>query len=134
MMANTTTIGNKMKITKRQLKRIIKEERAKILKEQARSRESKEGELLGNLAGIIGDLEVIKKELFGLVDPDGEDMGSVYGEELEATIDELDRWSSALNDHFESMDPGGEGRTPTEEESGIPDSQRSVIHNRRPDW
>ena len=123
-----------MKITKRQLKRIIKEERAKILKEQARSRESKEGELLGNLAGIIGDLEVIKKELFGLVDPDGEDMGSVYGEELEATIDELDRWSSALNDHFESMDPGGEGRTPTEEESGIPDSQRSVIHNRRPDW
>ena len=26
------------------------------------------------------------------------------------------------------------GRTPTEAESGIPDSQRSVIHNRRPDW
>tara|TARA_B100000700_G_scaffold60518_1_gene66175 strand:- start:1182 stop:1553 length:372 start_codon:yes stop_codon:yes gene_type:complete len=123
-----------MKITKRQLKRIIKEERAKIFKEQARSRESKEGELLGNLAGIIGDLKVIKKELFGLVDPDGEDMGSVYGEELEATIDELDGWMGELNDHFESMDPGGEGRTPTEEESGIPDSQRSVIHNRRPDW
>ena len=54
--------------------------------------------------------------------------------ELEATIDELDGWMGELNDHFESMDPGGEGRTPTEEESGIPDSQRSVIHNRRPDW
>ena len=26
------------------------------------------------------------------------------------------------------------GRTPTEAESGIPDSKRSVIHNRRPDW
>ena len=123
-----------MKITKRQLKRIIKEERLKILKEQSRSRESIEGELLGSLAGIIGDLKVIKKELFGLVDPDGEDMGSVYGEELEATIGELDEWMGELNTHFESMDSGSEGRTPTEEESGIPDSQRSVIHNRRPDW
>lgn len=33
MMANTTTIGNKMKITKRQLRRIIKEEKQKILRE-----------------------------------------------------------------------------------------------------
>lgn len=123
-----------MKITKRQLKRIIKEERNKILKEQARSREAKEGELLGDLMSMIGDLKVIKKELFGLTDADGEDMGSVYGEELEATIDELDAWMSELNTHFESMDADPNGRTPTEEESGIPDSQRSVIHNRRPDW
>lgn len=94
-----------MKITKRQLKRIIKEERAKILKEQFQSREAKEGQLLGSLMSMIGDLKVIKKELFGLVDPAGEDMGSVYGEELEATIDELDEWMSQLIEHFESMDP-----------------------------
>ncbi len=130
-----------MKITKRQLKRIIKEERAKLIREN-QSRESKEGELLGKLAGIIGDLKTVKKELFGLVDPDGEDMGSVYGEELEATIDELDEWMGELNGHFESMDQlldllddsQTSGRTPTEAESGIPDSQRSVVHNRRPDW
>ena len=30
--------------------------------------------------------------------------------------------------------PSKNYRTPTEEESGIPDSKRSVIHNRRPDW
>ena len=125
-----------MRITKRQLKRIIKEERSKILKEQSQSREATEGKLLGNLMSIIGDLKTIKKELFGLVDPDGEDMGSVYGEELEATIDELDEWMSELNSHFESMDSPASGRTrtPTEEESGIPDIQRSVVHNRRPDW
>lgn len=122
-----------MRITKRQLKRIIKEERAKLIREN-QSREATEGKLLGNLMSIIGDLKTIKKELFGLVDPDGEDMGSVYGEELEATIDELDEWMSELNTHFESMDSPASGRTPTEEESGIPDSQRSVVHNRRPDW
>lgn len=33
MMANTTTIGNKMKITKRQLRRIIKEEKARLMNE-----------------------------------------------------------------------------------------------------
>jgi hypothetical protein len=32
-MANTTTIGNKMKITKRQLRRIIKEEKARLMNE-----------------------------------------------------------------------------------------------------
>ena len=93
-----------MRITKRQLKRIIKEERTKLIREY-QSREATEGKLLGNLMSIIGDLKTIKKELFGLVDPDGEDMGSVYGEELEATIDELDEWMSELNTHFESMDP-----------------------------
>ena len=124
-----------MKITKRQLKQIIKEERAKLVRE-SQSRESKEGELLGTLAGVIGDLKLIKKELFGLVDPDGEQMGAVYGEELEATIIELDEWMGELNTHFESMDSSASGRTrtPTEEESGVPDSSRSVIHNRRPDW
>ena len=124
-----------MKITKRQLKRIIKEERAKLVREN-QSRESVEGNLIGELAGLLADLQGIKHELFGLVDPDGQDMGSVYGEELEATILEIEEWADKLEAHFESMDPPApnSGRTPTEEESGIPDSKRSVIHNRRPDW
>jgi len=122
-----------MKITKRQLRRIIKEERAKLIRE-SESRASTEGKLIGELAGLLADLQGIKHELFGLVDPDGEDMGSVYGEELEATILEIEGWADKLEAHFESMDPPASGRTPTEEESGIPDNQRSVIHNRRPDW
>ena len=122
-----------MKITKRQLKRIIKEERAKLVREN-QSRESIEGNLIGELAGLLADLQGIKHELFGLVDPDGQDMGSVYGEELEATILEIEEWADKLEAHFESMDPPASGRTPTEKESGIPDSKRSVIHNRRPDW
>ena len=104
-MANTTTEDNRMKITKRQLKRIIKEERAKILKEQARSRISVEGQLIGDLAGLLADLQGVKKELYGLTDPDGADMGSVYGDELEATILELEEWADQLEAHFESMDP-----------------------------
>ena len=35
---------------------------------------------------------------------------------------------------FKKKTPSKNYRTPTEEESGVPDSQRSVIHNRRPDW
>ncbi len=122
-----------MRITKRQLKRIIKEERAKLIREN-QSREATEGKLLGELMGLIGDLTNIEKELYGLVDPEGADMGSVYGEELNATIDELDALLEKLTNHFDSLDAPDSGRTPTEEESGIPDSQRSVVHNRRPDW
>jgi len=93
-----------MRITKRQLKRIIKEERAKLVKEY-QSREATEGKLLGELAGLLADLQGVKKELYGLVDPDGADMGSVYGDELEATILELEDWADKLEVHFESMDP-----------------------------
>ena len=120
-----------MKITKRQLRRIIKEEKARILSEQ--SRESVEGKLLGNFSSLIKDLKGQIFELSGLTDADGVDMGTVYGEELDATVEELLNWQDELTKHFESMDANGR-RTPTEDESGIPDSKRSVIHNRRPDW
>ena len=124
-----------MKITKRQLRRIIKEEKARILSEQ--SRESVEGKLLGSFSSLIKDLQDQIFELSGLTDDDGVDMGTVYGEELDATVEELLDWQGELTKHFESMDPENQGvrtRTPTEEESGIPDSQRSVVQNRRPDW
>jgi len=122
-----------MRITKKQLKRIIKEERTKLIREN-QSREATEGKLLGEFMSLIGDLTNIEKELYGLADPEGADMGSVYGEELNATIDELDALLEKLTNHFDSLDSSTSGRTPAEEESGIPDNQRSVIHNRRPDW
>ena len=108
-----------MRITKKQLKRIIKEERTRLLKEEQRgltkeaSTVSQEGELLGGLMTIINDLAVVEKELYGLVDQDRVDMGSVYGEELNVIIDELDAWREKLNSYFESFDdlagrnPGG---------------------------
>jgi hypothetical protein len=103
-----------MRITKRQLKRIIKEERAKLIREN-QSREATEGKLLGELMGLIGDLTNIEKELYGLVDPEGADMGSVYGEELNATIDELDALLEKLTNHFDSLDLGsGQGNSVTD--------------------
>ena len=94
-----------MKITKSQLKRIIKEEKQKLLKEASQDRITVEGKLLGNLMALIGDLMTVEKELYGLSDDEGADMGSVYGEELNGAIDALDAWREKLTIHFESMDP-----------------------------
>ena len=99
-----------MKISKRQLKRIIKEEKAKLLRE---GRVGDEGTLLGVLLGVIKDLETISHELPGLTDPDGADMGFVYSEELDATIEDLYTFKKELDVLFESYDdlagrnPGG---------------------------
>ena len=56
-----------MKITKRQLKRIIKEEKARILSEQ--SREAKEGALLADFNMVVTSIEEIAAGMYGLVDP-----------------------------------------------------------------
>jgi len=107
-----------MRITKRQLKRIIKEETTRL-----HSREGLvggEGELLGELMTIIQDLRTIEKELYGLVEPGPTgggggraNMGDVYGEELDAVIEEVENFKEKLNTHFELYDdlagrnPGG---------------------------
>ena len=52
-------------------------------------------------------------ELYGLVDDNGAEMGSVYGEELNATIEEIENFREKLSTHFEVYDdlagrnPGG---------------------------
>jgi len=94
-----------MKITKRQLKRIIKEEVTKL-----HSREGSvgaEGELLGELMTIVRDLRIIEKELYGLVepgqrrpDPGAPQMGDVYGDELNAVIEEVENFREKLDTHF----------------------------------
>ena len=120
-----------MKITKRHLRRIIKEEKARLLSEQ--SREAKEGRLLGDLASITSSIQEISDGLYGLEDPGdpGAPAGDDMAQDLEMQIERLNELFGILEAHFESMDSS---RTPTEAESGIPDSERSVIHNRRPDW
>ena len=122
--------GNAMKITKRQLKQIIKEEKAKLFEQ---SREAKEGGLMADLDAIASAIEEIAEGMYGLVDP-GEPRGAAGDEmasDLEMQVERLNDLYKKMVAHFESSDSG---RTPTEEESGIPDSKRSVIHNRRPDW
>ena len=94
-----------MKITKRQLKRIIKEEKTKILME--RTRASREGDLQREMADIMRALHEISTGMYGLVDPNAP--GDTYGDELAndlgmqvARLNDLYR---ALQRHFESMDP-----------------------------
>jgi len=96
-----------MKITKRQLRRIIKEEKARIIAEQRDDR-----------AFLIA-MKTIMKQLQLLPPATRIQSAETLIGNLESVVDQA---------KFEST------RTPTEEESGIPDSKRSVVHNRRPDW
>jgi hypothetical protein len=107
-----------MKISKRQLRRIIKEE---TVRQQSREGlVGAEGALLGELMTIISDLMTIEKELYGLVepgqhrpDPGAPQMGDVYGDELNAVIEEVENFREKLDAHFELYDdlagrnPGG---------------------------
>jgi hypothetical protein len=95
-----------MRITKRQLRRIIKEERRKLLKEAPRDRIVQEADLLGDLNSIASSIEEVEKGMYGLVDPLGEDPGG--GDELAADlnlqIERLNEFYRNLNAYFESMD------------------------------
>ena len=97
-----------MKITKRQLKRIIKEEKAKILNE------STDVVLLSAFDQAISRVEAVEKELYGLVNPDEpkgtEPMGDDLGGSLAIAIQELNQAYKALELHFDDeagRHPGG---------------------------
>ena len=96
-----------MKITKKQLKRIIREERKKIIKEQApRDRVAVEGELLGELNDILQNIEETANELYGLVDPGdpGIPAGDQMGDAIALQIERANSLYEKLVAHFESMD------------------------------
>ena len=93
-----------MKITKRQLRRIIKEERARILSEQ--SREAKEGALLADLNMVVTSIEEIAAGMYGLVDP-GEPGGAAGDEmasDLEMQVERMNDIYRRIEAHFQSMD------------------------------
>ena len=116
-----------MRITKRQLRRTIREERARILSEQAPS-----GAGIFN-SDYIHDL--LLEEIKNYSDETGqvtEDEWQSIREAVDKALDKLE--GSVINQGGIGGVPPRTHRTPTEEESGIPDSQRSVIHNRRPNW
>jgi hypothetical protein len=99
---------SKMKITKRQLRRIIKEEKKNILNE------AEQHVLLSAWDQAIGKVEAVEKELYGLEDPHsiGEmtPFGDVLGKQLAAAITELNQAYGALELHFDDesgRNPGG---------------------------
>ena len=139
-----------MKITKRQLRRIIKEEKARLLSEsrhgtglgigfsnfrsnsrpdftrafgkgayvagleydeatvnEAPSRVVREAALLVDMSTILGDIEGVAKELYGLVDPQDPDVdfGDMLGRNLEELIEKAYDLHGQMEAHFEAMDP-----------------------------
>ena len=87
-----------MKITKRQLKRIIKEEKTKILME--RTRASREGDLQREMADIMQALQEISTGMYGLVDPSAPP-GDTYGDEL---ANDLDLQVKRLDDLYQKLE------------------------------
>jgi len=125
-----------MRITKRQLRRIIKEERTKLLKEapaplpmksradpvfaslikgliKEQSRAKSEGELQGDLASIIDAIESVAFEMYGLEDPGNP--GAATGDEmargLEAQVERLSTFFDQLEAYFVTIDDMS-GRNP----------------------
>ena len=93
-----------MKITKRQLRRIIKEEKAKL---HEQSRQAKEGALMADIDSIASTIEEIAAGMYGLVDP-GEPRGAAGDElarDLEMQVARLNDHYQKMVAHFESMDP-----------------------------
>ena len=93
-----------MKITKSQLKRIIKEEKQRILSEQ--SREAKEGALLADFNMVIASIEEIAAGMYGLVNPGEprESAGDDMAADLEMQVERMNDIYRKLEAHLESMD------------------------------
>jgi hypothetical protein len=95
-----------MKITRRQLKRFIREEKRKLT-EAPQDRIVQEANLLGDLNSIASSIEEVEKGMYGLQDPGDPDQGA--GDELamdlNLQIERLNEFFRKLNAYFESTDP-----------------------------
>ena len=102
--------NKEMKITKRQLKRIIKEEKARLLSEQ--SRIAKEARLLSNLDNIATAIEELARGVYGMSGPGtvSGDAGDEIAQDLEMQVERLTDLHRAMQAHFESMDMDSGGQ------------------------
>ena len=87
-----------MKISKRQLKRIIKEERSKLISE---SRITNEAGMMADLDSIAAEIEGIASEMYGM----SGDAGDGLAQQLEGQVERLNTFYDLMVGHFESMDP-----------------------------
>jgi len=104
VVAKTVQDASKMKITKRQLRRIIKEEKSKL---HEQSRQAKEATLMTDLDSIASAIEDIASGAYGLEDPADPNMGAgdELAQELEMQVERLSDFYNKMVAHFESMDP-----------------------------
>jgi hypothetical protein len=102
------------KISGRRLRRIITEEKAKLLKEESPA--SRQANLLSAIDQGIGKVEEVEKELYGLVDPglgphsQGMPLGDELGKQLAAAIVDLNSAFDAVELYFDDeagRNPGG---------------------------
>ena len=93
-----------MKITKRHLRKIIKEEKAKL---HEQSRQAKEATLMTDLDSIASAIEEIASGMYGLQDPGDPSMGAgdEMAQDLEMQVERLSDFYNKMVAHFESMDP-----------------------------
>lgn len=102
-MDNTLDKGTIMKITKRQLRRIIKEEKQKLIREE--SKERKEGRLLADLDNIATAIEGIASEMYGMGEINWQsglpDAGDELAKQLEAQVERLNTFHDLMVTYFE---------------------------------
>lgn len=101
-----------MKVTKRLLKKIIKEEKTKLLEQ---SRASSEGNIQAELASIIDAVQELSDGLYGLQDPGdpGVAAGDEMAQDLALQVERLNKLFDQLESYFLTIDdmagrnPGG---------------------------
>ena len=98
-----------MKITKRQLRRIIKEEKLKLLKEQTAP--ALQGQLLADFSMTMEAISEIAAGMYGLDDPGNvkaglsvQPVGDEMANDLEMQVERLNNLYTKLEAHFESGD------------------------------
>jgi hypothetical protein len=103
-----------MKITKRQLRRIIKEEKRKLL-EAPGDRINVEAGLMADLNDIAAAIEEIAGGMYGMSGPGtvSGDAGDEMAGDLELQVERLNDFYNQMVSHFESMDPENQPERPS---------------------
>lgn len=94
-----------MRVTKGQLRRIIKEEKRKLI-EASRDRIKTEAQLMTDLDDIAVAIEEIAGGLYGMSGPGtvSGDAGDEMAQDLELQVSRLNDLYRSMVSHFESMD------------------------------
>ena len=96
------------KLSRKELGKIVREERTRVLQEQPRGGLVEEARMLADLDDIISQIEAVEKELYGLEDPQdpGAPFGEMLGKELRAQILRLNAHHDDMETHFNAAEFG----------------------------
>ena len=93
-----------MRITKRNLRRIIKEEAVRLAEA---SRPDQEAALLVDVDSIATSIEEIAAGMYGMSGPTGPQDGDEMAADLEMQVERLNDFFQRLQGHFESLPSAG---------------------------